>query len=335
MQRTDDKKDLAFLDKLIQSEPLYQRWRVDVSDRAKEKGYAPSYDHIEDHVMYIKMDDDIVSPASPFSPSVQTASLQQQVFMEDNTIPQLVHTLHNHPEYYIVSANVVNQPLISWLHYNLGAVKPYLPELTNDFPITLRKKTNWRASSLPSWTGPASFRALNWTSPSKAAHRWLPLYKDPKNEDIKNEERYQQLHRTPIAQTEYDAFGLGLSKWQIAAQQHYSFLEALEENDLNRYKFSVWDFQLRRMGIQFVAIMGEDINAAKPIDGDDEQHFAVTMPVRLNRREFSLFFFSPPESTISFAEENPDTHRRRGRWKRRGSALQLLAPTGSRRRGYS
>lgn len=93
------------------------------------------------------------------------------------------------------------------------------------------------------------------------------------------------LDRTPIAETEYDAFGKGWKKWQIAAQEHYSLFDNIENDSLDQYRFKTWDFQLRRMGIQFTVMMGKDINQAKPIDADDEQHFAVTMPERTGRRK--------------------------------------------------
>lgn len=57
LERTTDPANVALLDKMIASEPDYIRWKVDLS----KDGYASSYDRIEDGVMYIKMDDDIVS----------------------------------------------------------------------------------------------------------------------------------------------------------------------------------------------------------------------------------------------------------------------------------
>lgn len=56
LQRTTDEDDLKFLDKLLESEPDYTKWVIDMN----EDGFASSYDRIQDDVMYIKMDDDIV-----------------------------------------------------------------------------------------------------------------------------------------------------------------------------------------------------------------------------------------------------------------------------------
>lgn len=56
VQQTTSPRDLVFLDKLIHSEPDYQRLYADIPLHRHT-----GYDHIEDDVMYIKIDDDIVS----------------------------------------------------------------------------------------------------------------------------------------------------------------------------------------------------------------------------------------------------------------------------------
>jgi hypothetical protein len=85
-------------------------------------------------------------------------------------------------------------------------------------------------------------------------------------------------------ETTYDGFGPALQHWTIAAQQHYSFFEHLENNELWRYKFHTWDYLYQRMGIQFIAIMGRDINAGKPMTmQDDERYLSEIMPPKLKR----------------------------------------------------
>lgn len=164
--------------------------------------------------------------------------------------------------------------MISWIHWNLGAVKPYLPEFDRtDLELSRPSTFDWRVSSLPTWDGPDDFDPEKIIA--EAPQRWLPL----------RDRMHHILDHTPIEHTEYDPFGRGWHQWQIGAQEHYSFLEHLENNDLWRYKFYTWDFQYKRMGIQFIAIMGKDINAAKPIDKDDEHHLVVTMPRKLGRRK--------------------------------------------------
>lgn len=168
--------------------------------------------------------------------------------------------------------------MTSWIHWNLGAIRPYLPEITKGHggksSTTSLSSIDWRASSLPNWVGPEDFNWMDWEAPKGQSHRWLPV-----------RGRKDSLKDTPIKNTEYSPLGNGWKMWQIGAQEHYSFLENLERNLLDQYKFHLWDFQYQRMGIQFIAITGADINAAKPIDRDDEQHFAVTMPKKLGRRK--------------------------------------------------
>lgn len=183
----------------------------------------------------------------------------------------MVRTKATRPDLFIVAANVVNQPLISWIHWNLGVVKPYLPELNKPYP----KHNDWRASRLPPWEGPDDFDADEWESDGGKKHRWLP----------QRGKVDRVLDKTPIAKTTYDASGPGWFRWQVGAQEHYSLLEHLENDEMWRYRYHLWDFQYLRVGIQCIAIMGSDINIAKPIASDDEQHFAVTMPEKLGRRE--------------------------------------------------
>lgn len=200
--------------------------------------------------------------------------------MEDTVIPSIVHTKWHHPEHYIVSANIMNQPSLSWVHYHLGAVLPYLPELeppppSKSTPEELR--VDWRASLLPEWSGPDDFNmTLKWAS-AYPKHRWLP---------VKYESSNRSIDDTPITATEFSAFSDGLWKWQIAAQEHYSFFENLEKNELWRYKFNMWDYNYTRMGIQFVAMTGDDINMSKPMtERDDEYLFTEVMTAQTGRRK--------------------------------------------------
>jgi hypothetical protein len=274
--RTTNPDDLAWLDLLLTTEPAYSRMNVTF----KDKDYRSAYDNVRNGTMYIKIDDDIVR--TQLSDLATGESNQSQVFMEDSVIPTITYTKWMHPEYFIVSANIMNQPSLSWVHYHLGAVKPYLPETVvsggstpSDEPQ--RKPTSWRASELPEWDGPPDFHMTDdWTSPHPQ-HRWLPL--GPSSTGTRT------LDDTPIVQTSYDAFSNGLRHWTIAAQEHYSFFDNLERGELFRYKFHRWDYNYTRMGIQFVAIMGDDINLGKPMTHhDDEYYFSEVMPARTRRR---------------------------------------------------
>jgi len=264
LARTNKTEDLEWLDGLVETSPSYSRRNLTF----KGADYRSAYDVIQNGTMYIKIDDDIV-------------------FLEDTTIPTLVATRLNHPEYFTVSANVMNQPSLSWVHQHLGVVKPYLPELWpasdwnssriadySNYNFTTGGK--WRASELPAWEGPEDFNYKEFfeENPDGAfpGHRWLPVSDTYDVDD------------TPIMEAAYDAFGKGLWNWYIAAQEHFSFFEHLENNELYRYKFHKWDYNYQRMGIQFMAIMGDDINLAKPIEqADDECYFSEVVTKRHRR----------------------------------------------------
>ncbi|KID83611.1 hypothetical protein MAJ_11307, partial [Metarhizium majus ARSEF 297] len=234
---------------MVASEPDYTRQQVNLST----EGYASSYDYIDDDVLYIKMDDDIV-------------------FIEDTAMKAVAAAKASRPDWFIVSGNVINQIRFSWLHRNFGAIKPYLPEVTES-STSDGNLTDWRTSSLPSWAGPSDFQYEAWSEKQHAHARWLP---------VREASVQYALSNTPISRLDY-ANGYSHGHWQVAAQEHYSFLENLEKNELWRYRFPSWDFQFERMGIQFVAIIGRDINLAKPIIPDDEHYFTVEMPKRLGR----------------------------------------------------
>jgi len=200
--------------------------------------------------------------------------------MEDTVIPTIVHSKWHNPDVFVVSANIMNQPSLSWVHWHLGGVLPYLPELEPPPPppqVPEEIRVDWRASLLPDWTGPDDFNmTLDYESAYKK-HRWLPVRRETSNRTIDD---------TPIKHTGYGPFSDGLMKWPVAAQEHYSFFENLENNELWRYKFHTWDYDYMRMGIQFIAMMGDDINAAKPLhERDDEYFFSEVMTKKTKRRE--------------------------------------------------
>ncbi|KAF2455657.1 hypothetical protein BDY21DRAFT_69778 [Lineolata rhizophorae] len=248
LARTTNQEHLEWLDGLVGTTDSYRR--VDVEFEGNN--YASAYDVCEPGVMYIKIDDDIV-------------------FFEDSTIPSLVQTKVEHPEYLTVSANIMNQPSLSWIHHHLGVVKPYMPELSPPETVPNATASRWRASELPTWSGPEDFRVGDHFKGPFKGHRWLPM---PEGTPIDD---------TPISTTTYDAFSPGLWHWTIAAQEHYSFFEHLENNELFRYKFHKWDYNYRRMGIQFIAIWGGDVIANKPIHRDDEYYFTEEVPKKLRR----------------------------------------------------
>lgn len=276
---TDKAEDIRYLDSVLRTSELYR------SAHLSHNGYQAVWETVctQPDTLYIKIDDDVV-------------------FIDDAAIPRLVQAKLRRPDTLSVSANVINNPALGWLHYHMGAVHPYLPELDHPKPDTLSTLDNkkWRASRLPSWDGPADWKSpdvdkfndifidlANATATEDGhipRHRWLPL---PHRRDIS---------RTPVSQSEYDPFGKNLRSWAVCAQEHYSFLENLESGRLDRYYMihgsndaadSSWDMTGTRYSINFMAIWGRDVLAnIEAIGADDEQQIAVDLPNKLNKREY-------------------------------------------------
>jgi hypothetical protein len=196
------------------------------------------------------------------------------VYFEDDAVAAIVKRMVENPHYFAVSANSVNNPALSWIHYGLGVYERYLPELSPPDPATLTPNS-WRASQLPRWTGPSDF-VMNGSVPAPfPGHRWLPV--PPSERDITN---------TPAGALSFNSHGPGWTDWSIAAQTHYSFLQHLEESALWRYKFNMWDYQYYRLSVNFIGFWGDDIVDAFPFPGrDDEEYLTVTRPKELGRRE--------------------------------------------------
>jgi hypothetical protein len=89
--------------------------------------------------------------------------------MEDRVHPALVHTKAFHPDIYIVSASIVNQPPMSWVHRSLGAVRPCLLGRGCDFRRLLFGTSDWRPSSLSGWSGPMDYDSSSFNISSRVA----------------------------------------------------------------------------------------------------------------------------------------------------------------------
>jgi hypothetical protein len=173
-----------------------------------------------------------------------------------------------------VSANLVTQFAIAWVHQHLGAIRPYLPDLSAPNATV----SDWRPSALPAWSGPDDFNFS--TFESVAGHRWLPVSTSS-----------PLWHKTPMDESTYSIQDAPKwwHTWRVAAQQHYSFLENLEKGELWRYAFDMWDASYKRVSINLLAVSGDDIVAMRPFPTADEQFLTMDYPKKVGRREF-LFF---------------------------------------------
>ena len=74
----------------------------------------------------------------------------------------------------------------------------------------------------------------------------------------------------------------------VAAQQHMSFLQNLEKDELWRYDFEMWDVIHDRLSINLMAISGDDVIAMGPMPKDDEEMITVTYSKKTGKRESTL-----------------------------------------------
>jgi hypothetical protein len=276
LEHTKNQEDVDFLTKLVDKVPEYSLIK-NPPGYEYSSGYGALYANLrENNTIYVKIDDDMV-------------------WVDDNAIPRLVHTLIAHPEAHIVSANIINSATTNWLHYHTGAVLPYLPDI--EPPPMGEHTTEWRASSLPQYphdvNEPYDFTnerndhsPFDFLLPVGAPggppfenHRWLPLPPTSRN-----------LLMTPIVKAEYYEYGRGWYSWSIAAQQLYSLLDNIEHGQLKNYYFGddgLWDMQYQRLNVNFFAVWGSSIAMELP-GGDDELDLSVTIPKKFNRRKYTL-----------------------------------------------
>ena len=126
------------------------------------------------------------------------------------------------------------------------------------------------------------FNITNFEVPDH--HRWLPIAPGTGGNE-----------KTPVADIKYMVGGIGWEEWTVGAQQHYSFLENLEKNELWRYAFDMWDVHYDRFSINLMAIMGDDVIAMGPMPRDDEELITEIYSKQTGRRksrpfETPLFF---------------------------------------------
>lgn len=270
IRNTDRKEDVDYLQELIAGNPAYKKIEI------KETGfigYGLAWSTLEEEVIYVKIDDDVV-------------------FMADDTIPRIVSTKIEHPEYLVVSANMINSPLMGWVHYHMGAIHPYLPELIDPETVPLDllpdrekrplppKRVPWRYTEHPLWQGPDDYLFDFMQEPPSMKHKWLRL-------PTTQENRVKQLMRTPISDAEYKTWGNSLQSWSIPAQQHYSFLENLYEDQLDLYqlssKSSAWITDYRRLSINLIAINSTEILSHLPMNTVDEEWLTVVLPKKIGK----------------------------------------------------
>ncbi|EDN09091.1 conserved hypothetical protein [Histoplasma mississippiense (nom. inval.)] len=253
---TENEDDLRYLDEILASSPRHRK--LDLGRMVRGPEFRQIWKHLERGKIYVKIDDDVV-------------------WLADDTIPRIVDWKLKHPNDFAVSANIINNPPLGFIHYHVGALHPYFPELANGKPSTnVSDNKSWRPSDHPHWEGPDKFEwALDAAPPAKG-HRWLRVKDD------------KAIVRTPATHLKYEVWGDTYTSWAIAAQQHYSFLENLENNQLGLYKFNLpWNMDNERIRINVLAIWADDIldNDINtwPKERSDEEMVVMELPKLYSR----------------------------------------------------
>lgn len=269
---TDDKADIDHIENIVNRDSLQNVYKILYEDFTTRWGTFPRVWQqfaTDEDTLYVKMDDDLV-------------------FLDDAAVPRIITSLLAHPEAFCILGNSINNRWNHWFHHGTCAVLPYLPETSQP----KEKDVSWRASTLPPYPiselpeGDKPYISKDQGPPFKG-HRWLPL---PRTE--------QYLLRTPFG----DGVGLpnpktsqkGPVPWQFAAQEHYSFLEHLENNNLDTYAWGrpsdgLWNTRYQHYNIHFMAFWGRNIKK-RPFwgtEGDpqfirnDEVALTMTIPKEL------------------------------------------------------
>ncbi|KAL8951061.1 MAG: hypothetical protein Q9222_002933 [Ikaeria aurantiellina] len=264
LARTDVVDDLEYLEDLVEGTEGYTRHNLTENDGVASKvTYGQAWEAVERETMYVKIDDDVM-------------------FIEKNAIASLIATKVAHPEHLLVSTNTINSPRLAWLHAHLSAIHPFLPESSPAQPPS-SSDHSWRPSLLPYWTGNPLTSSFPKHPPSpslSSSRRWLPA-PAPYNTSLKG---------TPASLLQYEDSTAGLTNWAVAAQEHYSFLQNLEREELWRYGGGrggerLWNMQGTRVQINMIAIWGNDVVENRPVPADDEKYFTVDLVERLGRAD--------------------------------------------------
>ena len=138
------------------SGPFARAWNLALS---VSQSNAPHEEQSDDSL--------VLGSSSPPDPSISTIYVfihGETIFLAHDAISHLLQTHFAHPSYAFVHANIINQPVLSWIHHHLGVVRPYRPETEpplrlhrNRTSARVREKEkadiqhSWRASELPLW----------------------------------------------------------------------------------------------------------------------------------------------------------------------------------------
>lgn len=266
VRNTRNTTDLEFLDTIVARNPRYKIWDLEtINSTEPNDRFREAWGKLKRDTIYVKIDDDIV-------------------WLADDTIPRIVTRKLQQDDYLLVSANMINSPLMSKVHYDLGAYHPYLPAhdllgtamLSELEQSMLKGGSPWQYNRYQSWVGPSDYSLDHKHENTDLSQVWLRV----EGED---------LQRTPVAGIEYNSWGPGWTSWSIAAQSHLSLLENAYHHNLSAYyqglQDEVWFTEPDRLSVNLVAVYSNDVLDNLP-EGtvDDEAWLTQTLPFSLGKR---------------------------------------------------
>ncbi|KAI2634486.1 hypothetical protein GGS21DRAFT_518059 [Xylaria nigripes] len=297
MVHTDVEDDIAWLNDLVKRTPGYQV--VDPEDcNRNDRNYGCLWEYaVEDHTMYIKLDDDIV-------------------YIHHDAIPQLVHTRLAVPHAFAVSAQLVNSPITGMEQFHHNAIYPFVPDPKKK--PKHRASETWRLSGLDKYPA-GKMDTLKTRNDYSIMFPDVPYSGHPFV--LLSEDNFDLLHTSMGRYDQHPgkdfiAFSPVWKSWAMAAQQQYSLLYNLEKNQLSRYFFGqparypanakgpdpnttvaaphvdgqpvlggeqVFDTQFRRYNLNFCAVWGSDIKEHLPMNHDDEDAITQLIPKQTGR----------------------------------------------------
>ncbi|KAH7029658.1 uncharacterized protein B0I36DRAFT_244834, partial [Microdochium trichocladiopsis] len=247
---TNNDEDLQHLEDIVATDPSRHRKADFSQDILTTNTYYKAWQHLQRGKYYVKIDDDIV-------------------WFDHAAIPRLVSTKIEYPDAFFVSANIINNPPLGFLHLHNGALRLFFPEVSR--PKSL--PGSWKPSEHGHWVGPRNFTWPLDQKPPYDGHRWLKAAED------------HMLVQTTAMNIAYEIWGASYNSWAITAQQHYSLLDAIERAALDRYIFRTpWYMHGQRIRINLMCVYADDIlDQVWPPETGDEDNIAIHFPI-LHRR---------------------------------------------------
>eukprot|EP00884_Botryococcus_braunii_P021796 jgi/Botrbrau1/82/Bobra.0022s0072.1 len=242
---TKTAEDIEFFKKIMACHPNVYSYTV-----TSEPNMLTVYRSLPRDRLFVKIDDDIV-------------------YIHEGTLEALVAAKLQRSELAVVSANVVNHPILSFVHSHLGALMPFAPAV---------QTREWCPPGHPFDNCTREGLRL---PPCKAADCEWALIRGPDGAPAP----LDNLTVSWIGER-----GCYWTDWRCAAVAHNSFLRRWEEGSLATFDFPSWDFSFpdftAQWSINFFAFNSSFVPGPPPTNAtehSDEVILGIFEPLRQRR----------------------------------------------------